>query len=147
MLRDYLGEMISRYYGRPTDDAEISRHVGAGHDSDVLMEPTGVLLLARGTDGDARSRPIGCVGLRRLDEQTRELTRLFVRPEARGSGVASLLLAAAEQRAYADGALVIRLNTRSDLVEARAFYAKHGYREIPRYGDDPLAEHCYEKKL
>jgi GNAT superfamily N-acetyltransferase len=147
VLRDYLGEMISRYYGRPTDDAEINQHLGAGHDSDDLVEPTGVLLLAQRVDGDAQPRPIGCVGLRRLDERTRELTRMFVRPEARGSGVATLLLAAAEQRARADGASVIRLNTRSDLVEARALYAKHGYQEIPRYGDDPLAEHWFEKKL
>lgn len=147
ILRDYLGEMISRYYGRPTDDAEINRHLGAGHDSDDLVEPTGVLLLAHGTGGDAQPRPIGCVGLRRLDAQTRELTRMFVRPEARGAGVAALLLAAAEQRARADGASAIRLNTRGDLVEARALYAKHGYQEIPPYGDDPFAEHWLEKKL
>lgn len=72
---------------------------------------------------------------------------MFVRPEARGSGVASLLLAAAEQRARADGAAVIRLNTRSDLIEARALYAKHGYQDIPRYSDDPLAEHWFEKNI
>jgi len=147
ILRDYLGDMISRYYARPTDDAEISQHLGAGHDSDDLVEPTGVLLLAQSADGGAQPRPIGCVGLRRLDAQTRELTRMFVRPEARGAGVAALLLAAAEQRARADGASVIRLNTRHDLVEARALYARHGYQEIPRYGDDPLAEHWFEKKL
>jgi GNAT superfamily N-acetyltransferase len=147
ILRDYLGEMISRYYNRPTDDAEINQHLSAGHGSDDLVEPTGVLLLAQSADDDAQPRPIGCVGLRRLDEHTRELTRMFVRPEARGAGVAALLLAAAEQRARADGASVIRLNTRNDLVEARALYAKHGYQEIPRYGDDPLAEHWFEKKL
>jgi GNAT superfamily N-acetyltransferase len=72
---------------------------------------------------------------------------MFVRPEARGTGVAAMLLAAAEQRARADGASVVRLNTRNDLVEARALYAKHGYQEIPPYGDDPLAEHWFEKKL
>lgn len=137
--------MISRYYGRPTDGAEIDKHLGAGHGSDDLTEPTGVLLLAQGAGGDGR--PVGCVGLRRLDDQTRELTRMFVRPEARGAGVAALLLAAAETHARADGASVIRLNTRSDLVEARTLYAKHGYQEIPRYGDDPLAEHWYEKKV
>ncbi|MBO0802418.1 MAG: GNAT family N-acetyltransferase [Nocardiopsaceae bacterium] len=147
ILREYLGEMISRYYGRPADDAEIDQHLGAGHGSDDLVELIGVLLLAQGTVGNAQPRPIGCVGLRRLDEQTRELTRMFVRPEARGAGVAALLLTAAEQRARIDGAAAIRLNTRSDLVEARALYAKHDYREIPRYGDDPLADHCFEKKL
>lgn len=147
ILRDYLGEMISRYYGRPTNDAEISRHLRDGHDSDDLAGPAGVLLLAHSADGDAQPRPVGCVGLRRLDKQTRELTRMFVRPEARGAGVAALLLAAAEERARADGASVIRLNTRHDLIEARALYARHGYREIPRYGDDPLADHWFEKKL
>lgn len=147
ILRDYLSEMISRYYGRPTDDTEISEHLVAGHDSDDLVEPTGVLLLAHSAEGAGQPRPIGCVGLRRLDAQTRELTRMFVRPEARGAGVAAVLLAAAEQHAREDGASVIRLNTRHDLVEARAFYAKHGYQEIPRYGDDPLAEHWFEKKI
>jgi GNAT superfamily N-acetyltransferase len=72
---------------------------------------------------------------------------MFVRPEARGAGVAARLLAAAEQRARADGASIIRLNTRGDLVEARSLYARHGYQEIPRYSDDPLSEHSYEKKL
>jgi hypothetical protein len=78
ILREYLSEMISRYYGRPTDDAEINEHVRAGHGSDDLVAPAGVLLLARSGDGAAR-RPVGCVGLRRIDEQTRELTRMFVR--------------------------------------------------------------------
>ena len=146
ILRDYLGEMISRYYGRVPSDAEISRHLGPRHGSDDLVEPTGVLLLARSA-GDGPPRPVGCAGVRSLDEHTRELTRMFVRPEARGEGIAALLLAEAEQRARADGASVIRLNTRKDLVEARALYAKHGYREIPRYGDDPLADHWFEKKL
>jgi ribosomal protein S18 acetylase RimI-like enzyme len=72
---------------------------------------------------------------------------MFVRPEARGAGVVALLLAAAEQRARADGASIIRLNTRSDLVEALILYARHGYQEIPRYSDDPLAEHWFQKKL
>jgi GNAT superfamily N-acetyltransferase len=147
ILRDYLGEMISRFYGRPTDDAEINRHLGAGHGSDDLVEPTGTFLLASCADGDANPRAVGCVGLRRLDERTRELTRMFVRPEARGRGIAALLLGSAEQHARADGASVIRLNTRDDLVEARALYTKHGYRTIPSYGDDPLADHWFEKKL
>ncbi len=60
ILRDYLGEMISRYYGRVPSDAEINRHLGPRHDSDDLVEPTGVLLLARSAD-DGAPRPVGCV--------------------------------------------------------------------------------------
>jgi len=159
VLRDYLAELIVRYSGRATDDAEIDRHLRAGHDSDELVPPTGALFLAR-RGGDV----VGCVGLRRLGGEggeggegeggdgggggsALELTRMFVRKEARGQGGASLLLAEAERAARRLGAAVIRLNTRTDLVEARALYAKHGYAEIPPYGDDPYAQHWFEKRL
>ncbi|MEV4130454.1 GNAT family N-acetyltransferase [Nocardia sp. NPDC049707] len=142
ILRLYLAEMICRYYGRPTDNAEIDRHLAEGHDSDDLTPPTGLLLLAR-RSGEA----VGCVGLRRLDAQTLELTRMFVRPDTRGDGAAAELLSSAEVAARELGARTIRLTTREDLVEARALYAKHGYAEIPPYGDDPLADHWFEKKL
>lgn len=146
VLRDYLAEMISRYYGRETDDAEIDRHLRAGHDSDDLAEPTGVLLLARRS-----GTVVGCVGLRRVDGDTGgdtlELTRMFVRREARGEGGAALLLTAAESRARGLGARSIRLNTRSDLVEARSLYAKHGYVEVPAFGEDPFADHWFAKPL
>lgn len=152
VLRDYLAELIVRYSGRATDDAEIDRHLRAGHDSDDLVPPTGALFLAR-QGGDV----VGCVGLRRLGGEggdggggagsALELTRMFVRKEARGQGGASLLLAEAERAARRLGAPVIRLNTRTDLVEARALYANHGYAEIPPYGDDPYAQHWFEKRL
>jgi GNAT superfamily N-acetyltransferase len=142
VLRDNLAEMISRYYGRETDDAEIDRHLRAGHDSDDLVPPSGLLLLAR-RSGEV----VGCAGLRRVDETTAELTRVFVRPDARGEGGAVLLLAAAERSALELGMRSIRLNARGDLVEARALYAKRGYVETEPFGDDPFAEYWFEKVL
>jgi hypothetical protein len=41
----------------------------------------------------------------------------------------------------------IRLDTRTDLVEARTLYAKHGYAEIDAYHDGLYAEHFFEKWL
>ena len=41
----------------------------------------------------------------------------------------------------------MRLDTRNDLVEARALYAKHGFAEIDRYNDAVYAEHWFEKRL
>jgi GNAT superfamily N-acetyltransferase len=142
VLRAYLAELITRVNGRETDEAEIDRHLRAGHDSDDLVAPNGVLLLARRSGA-----VVGCVGLRRVDAETLELTRMFVRPEARGRGGATRLLAAAERHARDLGARSIRLNTRADLVEARALYAKHGYRRVPRFGDDPFAEVWLAKAL
>ena len=72
---------------------------------------------------------------------------MFVHPDARGNGAATELLTAAENAARDIGAQTIRLTTRKDLVEARAFYAKHGYTEIPPYGTDPLADHFFQKEL
>lgn len=42
---------------------------------------------------------------------------------------------------------MLRLDTRSDLVEARALYVRHGFAEIPAYNDNPYAQHWYEKPL
>ncbi|MFG1806682.1 GNAT family N-acetyltransferase [Streptomyces sp. NPDC049040] len=142
LIRRYYAELISRYYGRPTDDAEISEVIGE-EPSDDLVPPTGIFLVAR-TDG----APVGCLGVRVLDSDTVELTRMFVGPEARRRGVAGRLIAAAEGFARDTFcARVIRLDTRADLVEARALYARHGYREIARYNDSPYADHWFEKAL
>ncbi|MEH1058049.1 GNAT family N-acetyltransferase [Micromonospora sp. CPCC 206171] len=106
-----------------------------------LVPPTGLLLVAH-RDG----RPAGCAGLR-LRPDWAELTRVFVHPTHRGHGGGAALLAGAERHARASGADRIRLDTRADLVEARALYARHGYHEIPAYNDDGYAEHWFEKVL
>ncbi|MFV2120437.1 GNAT family N-acetyltransferase, partial [Streptomyces sp. Act-28] len=82
-----------------------------------------------------------------LDAERAELTRVFVRHASRGTGGAGLLLAALEAAAVELGARRAVLNTRLDLVEARALYARHGYREIPAYCEEPYAEVWYGKEL
>ncbi|WP_460916347.1 GNAT family N-acetyltransferase [Plantactinospora veratri] len=72
---------------------------------------------------------------------------VFVRPGARRSGGGARLLAAVEEAAAAHGATTMRLDTRHDLVEARALYAGHGYREVPAYSTSPYADHWFEKRL
>jgi GNAT superfamily N-acetyltransferase len=63
-----------------------SRHEYA-HLADFYAPPDGAMLLAR-LEGD----PVGVVAVRRLDDERGEGKRLFVRPPARGSGVARRLL-------------------------------------------------------
>ncbi|MFC4031410.1 GNAT family N-acetyltransferase [Streptomyces polygonati] len=142
LLRRYYTELIVRYYGRPTTDEEVTATL-AEMPSDDLVRPTGEFLVAR-RDG----LPVGCVGLRVLDAATVEMTRMFVGPEARGQGVSALLIDAVERLAVAGfGAGRIRLDTRKDLVEARALYAGQGYVEIEPYNGNSLADHWFEKKL
>ncbi|SHL46310.1 GNAT family N-acetyltransferase [Actinacidiphila paucisporea] len=142
LIRRYYAELITRYHGRPADDAEVSEVI-TREPSDDLVPPTGIFVVAR-IGGAA----VGCLGVRVLTADMAELTRMYVGPEARRRGVAGGLIAAAEGFARDTfGAERLRLDTRADLVEARALYARHGYREIERYNDSPYADHWFEKAL
>lgn len=101
-----------------------------------------MLLVAR-YGGD----PGGMAGVRMLDATTGELKRVFVRERLRGRGGAALLLTAAEEAARGLGAERLILDTRGDLVEARALYARHGYEETEPHNDETYADHWFTKKL
>lgn len=45
------------------------------------------------------------------------------------------------------GLTTLRLDTNRSLTEARALYARNGYREILRYNDNPYADHWFEKRM
>ncbi|MFF4346415.1 GNAT family N-acetyltransferase [Streptomyces sp. NPDC001530] len=145
LWRTYYTEVSDRWYllheGRTTDPDELEREVAARTGSEFAA-PTGVLLVAR-YDGE----PGGTAGVRMLDATTGELSRVFVREELRGKGGGPVLLAAAEEAARALGAERLILDTRSDLVEARALYARHGYEETAAHNDDIYAEHWFRKEL
>lgn len=145
LWRAYYTEVSDRWYllneGRVTDPEELEREIAAETGTD-LAPPDGVLLVARYGD-----EPVGTAGVRLLDATTAELKRVFVREDLRGKGGAPVLLAAAEDAARALGAERIVLDTRTDLVEARALYARHGYEETEPLTVRPYAEHWFAKKL
>lgn len=145
LLREYLVDVADRYYrlheGRDSTAEEIEQAL-AEMPSDDLAPPQGVFLLAHHADELA-----GCAGLRLLDERTAELKRVFVRPAKRGLGGGGVLLAAVEAAAGGLGAARIALDTRLDLVEARALYARHGYREVAPFTGGPYAEVWMAKEL
>ncbi|MFE1402858.1 GNAT family N-acetyltransferase [Streptomyces sp. NPDC058770] len=143
LRRDYYGEVAGRYWGRPATAEEIDE--GLTDDGAVrLVPPTGQFVVGR-----FEGRAAACVGLLVADAHAgiAELTRVFVRPEYRGTGGGGLLLAAAEHAARAFGMRTIRLDTRHDLVEARGLYAKHGYREVPAFNQGLYSEHWFAKTL
>lgn len=100
--------------------------------------PGGAFFLARTTDGVP-----GCVGLRRLDADTGEVKRLYVRPEARGRGVGRRLARAAVDAGRALGYARLRLDTLGWMHEAIALYRSLGFRPIPAYYDNPLPDVVY----
>ncbi|MER7764251.1 GNAT family N-acetyltransferase [Streptomyces sp. NPDC097619] len=141
LRRAYYAEVAGRYWGRLATEEEVDE--GMLQDpGDDLVPPSGVFLVGR-----YEGRPAACAGLRMLDPQTAELTRVYVDPALRGTGGGAALLAALDGEARQRGAARIRLDTRTDLVEARALYARHGYREIPAYNAGPYAQHWFEKPV
>lgn len=97
-------------------------------------EPSsGALLIARiGSD------IAGCVALRRLDDRTGEMKRLYVRTSFRGLGVAECLIAAVIDAARRAGYAELRLDTLPSMTSAQALYRKLGFVTIPAYGDRHL---------
>ena len=82
--------------------------------------------------------PAGCVALRRLDDSTCEMKRLFVRPRFRslklGSGLVKTVLEAAASRGYK----VMKLDPLERLEAARRLYLRFGFREAEAYTYNPL---------
>ncbi|MEV6413945.1 GNAT family N-acetyltransferase [Kribbella sp. NPDC051718] len=135
LLRDYFAELTVRYFHRPTDEAEI--------DLTLAEYPTtglGIFLVLR-ADGVAA----GHLGV----YPTGELTRFYVHPDHRRGGGGRVLLAAAEDWARSQGLKRLFLDTRHDLVEARAFYASAGFTEIapPTASPGKFQDHWFEKAL
>ena len=52
-----------------------------------------------------------------------------------------------ERHARENGRTLVRLDTRADLVEARALYAALGYEEVPAFNAGRCAEHWSAKSL
>jgi GNAT superfamily N-acetyltransferase len=92
---------------------------------------------------------VGCIGLRPLDAlpRTGEVKRLYVQPESRSLGIASLLLDALHQYAVSSGYEWLYLDSKDDLKVALAFYEKHGYQHCARYNDNPQATVFMRKRL
>jgi len=97
--------------------------------------------------GSDAGRAVGCAGLRPLEEGTLELKHFFLAPEVRGRGLGRVLLAGVEEVARSLGARRIVLDTAAALLEAAALYRSAGYREIPRFNDNPVAVAWFERDV
>ena len=107
-----------------------------------LTPPAGYFLVAR-LDGAA----VGCGALKRKDDATGEIKRMWTSPSARGCGVARRLLRTLEAAARELGLRTLQLESNRALREAQALYRSEGYREVEPFNDEPYAHHWFEKRL
>jgi putative acetyltransferase len=109
-----------------------------------LAPGLGTFVIAR-ADGLA----IGCGAVRRLDETTVEVKRMYVEPEQRGQGVAKEILQRLETDARALGARRLVLETGVYQEEAIGLYRRAGFSQIDCFGEyqDVPTSVCFEKVI
>ncbi|UFU13575.1 GNAT family N-acetyltransferase [Curtobacterium sp. C1] len=100
------------------------------------------MLLVASDGGQA----VGCAGARFLGNVA-ELTKVFVSPTRRGTGLGAALLRAVEAACREQGVAVLRLDTRAALAEACALYERSGFERVAPFNADPYADRWYRKVL
>jgi GNAT superfamily N-acetyltransferase len=135
-LIDALLDELAHRYGAP----DIVDDLASGQ----MTAPTGAFVVAT-LDDD----PVGCGGIRRVDDTTAEIKRMYVVPDARCGGTGAAILRELEVRALGMGYEALRLETGTAQPEAVALYEGHGYERITSYGPyaDRAESVCLEKQL
>lgn len=87
----------------------------------------------------------GCIGLRKIDNQTCEMKRLYIRPEFRGKKLGSILVEKIITDANEIGYSYMLLDTLPFLQRAIHMYKKFGFYEIESYNDSPMDTSIYMK--
>jgi pimeloyl-ACP methyl ester carboxylesterase/GNAT superfamily N-acetyltransferase len=135
LVADYVAEIKAMY---PEWTPDVPPRMSAGD----VEPPSGRWLVAY-RDG----QPVGCAGLKRIDDAIAEIKRIYVAPEARGAGVARALLTRLEGAAREAGYRTIRLDTGAKQQASVALFSSSGYEPIADYNGNPVAAYWFEKPL
>ena len=96
---------------------------------------------------DEADSPVCAGGVKRLDDETAEIKRMYVVPTARGRGHARVLLGALEAAARELGYRIARLDTGPQQRHAQVMYESAGYEPIGNFNANPVASYWGEKRL
>lgn len=92
---------------------------------------------------------VGCGAMKTYGERAMEIKRMFVDPQVRSQGVASMVLQELEAWANELSCPSCVLETGVKQADAVRLYEKNGYQRIPNYGQYQGIENsvCFEKWL
>jgi putative acetyltransferase len=108
------------------------------------LRPGDIYLIAF-SDGS----PVGCGALRKLDDSTAEVRRMYVLRQARRTGIARSILVRLEEEACRLGYETVLLETGNRQHPAMSLYESYGFTRIPPFGPyitDPTSV-CYSKRV
>ncbi len=145
----FLCADLDRAFGLRFDPEDLLAQTLAGLHK--VVPPHGQTFVAERSDGTK----LGMVFLRKSGPEAMEVKRLYVLPEARGTGAGRALVATALDAARGAGVSAVRLDSTRNLEAAIALYRTFGFMERPPYVEsdlysiDVLAPHAVfmEKQL
>nr|WP_294990900.1 GNAT family N-acetyltransferase [uncultured Sediminibacterium sp.] len=128
-------------------DAELAERDGADHS--FYHQYNGIQLLQHVVVLFHEDIPIGCGAFKQIEADTVEVKRMYILPDHRSKGLATMVLTALEEWAKEEGFITAVLETGKRQPEAIALYQKNGYVNIPNYGQYIGIENsvCFEKRL
>jgi GNAT superfamily N-acetyltransferase len=117
------------------DEVLLERHHRAFDDElPKMLGPRGRVIVARITD-----EIVGVGTMKPVSDDTAEIKRMFVRPQARGSGIARGIMARLVEDARSEGFTVIRGETMDFMSDAIALYKSLGTAEIAQFDESEAA--------
>jgi len=107
----------------------------------LYARPKGFIYLAYN-----ESEAVACIALKPLSEKVCEMKRLYVKPSARGVGIAQTLAETCLLEAGAIGYEWMNLDTLRTMSPAISLYTKLGFAECAPYYSNPLPGVIYMSK-
>lgn len=104
-------------------------------------EPDGIFFTAR-----LNNEIAGCIGLRKIDGETCEMKRLFVKDEYKGKGLGKALAERLIQEAKKLNYSKMRLDTLPHMTAAQKLYKELGFYEIEQYVENPVPGAIFMEK-
>ncbi len=146
--REEIGELFREYTDMLIEgDPSFREYLDIQNYDDELLHlehkygmPDGRLYIV--LDGE---QAVGCIGLRKIDEENCELKRLYIRPAWRGRGLSRKLMDLILADAREIGYRTMLLDTLPFLKTALKLYQDYGFVEIDRYNDSPMDTSIYLK--
>jgi putative acetyltransferase len=119
----YMYEELRLIAGKESFFKELENFPGSGY-----LPPFGTFVVARVGDVVA-----GCVGIKKFDEESCEMKRMYIRPAYRGKGIGQLLCSYVVDWCRKVMYRRILLDTNVEMKEAVFLYRKCGFTEIAPY--------------
>jgi len=119
-------DLINEYFDPKDFEKELASLPGK------YSMPEGRLLLAFYND-----QPAGCVALKKIDDHSCEMKRMFVYPEFQGKGIGYALAKVIIDEARKIGYSTMKLDTSIRQIEAQKLYQGFGFKNTEAYYELP----------